>query len=163
MCVDLTSTVRQCEVTPGFKSFVYAILLSSVDSIPDAVAGKITTDLALVASKAFAKFPISKESGKNKINTESQGDSDSSVYLTSGEFFIGGGSAEQSSVFSTMKNGEYLFIAPDKDDKLQIIGEKDDGATFKVSQMNDESKGYKLEIQHFSKHLPYYYEGAIVE
>lgn len=163
-CVNTLSTIeRACDVTVGFEGYIYIAQEDEITSIPAAVNGEVTTDIVMEIAGTFKRIPISREPGKNKLNSDQEGDSDSGAYFSQGEFFVSGGSADRSYMYSGTKGKGFILLIPDLEGNIQIVGSKARPAAVKSNQVNDDQKGYRLVVEHRGKDLPYYYSGTITE
>lgn len=152
---------RQCDITLGFESVAYIAREDEVSTIGAATDGVVST-ITMVATKKFYTLPVSTVPGKNKIESDTQGDDDASYLENKSELVIPGGSGAASAVLGDTRKNRYIVILVDKDGKKWILGAKNDGAAIKPKWVHDGSvKQYTLAITATSKFFPFEFSGTI--
>lgn len=163
-CVSLTNIPNFCGTNAGgTDTYIYAILASDVIAIPAATNGDITTNISLVATKAWARWYITEDTGG--IVSEPAGEMDGKSYNNTYTGFTPKLSAAMNKLLGDTNNGSYLFLIPDRNGNLWLLGDLGRPAKIAVSgntgENADARNGYTLTITSRSAGLPLKYSATV--
>ena len=172
-CASLADIAKECGGgnSPGLKQKVYLACVDEITTIPapDASSHLISTDLTMRAADAgppeitagtFKEFAISR--GNSSLGSEPQGEDENVSNLVTMNFFISKQTATKAYILNALHGGEFIFIAPDRNGQLRLIGELDNGCLVRVTEQTNDVNGYNVEVTWEGNYTPYFYTGAIV-
>jgi len=172
-CVSLADIAKECGGgnSPGLKQKVYVACVDEITTIPAPGAGthEISTDLVMRAYDAgppevlagtFKEFNISR--GNSSMGSEPQGEDENVSNLVTINFLISKQAANKAYILNGMHGGEFIFLVPDRNGNMRLVGELDDGCNVRVTEQTNDVNGYNVEVTWEGNHLPYFYTGAIV-
>jgi hypothetical protein len=121
MPIVLTDVKQKTGPNPGGVVNLYLCIEEDVDTLPDAVAGVISTDL-VVSGTGFKKFEFSP--GKCSLTHPTVGEDGSKSFETMIECTVDGDDAERMALFESMINGKFIAIVDMASDKMRVAGSK---------------------------------------
>lgn len=151
----------------GIGQYIYYSPLSNITTFP-AVPATPTTNadvvtvsdpFVMVATKTFKKIYCTRDQGE--VVSKMIGETDSKSYENTAEFFIPGNQAEVLAFLEMIKNTNGVFIVPDREDQMRIIGSKNLPAKIEVGETTTGKKagdmrGTKITVKSVGRIAPIY-------
>lgn len=146
---------------PGLKTTIYIGFKGHVASIPSPGAGThiISGDIMMEEDRGMYAWSISK--GGNSYESNPEGEDESVENEITIKAFINKLEADKTYILNDVHGGEFILLVPDRNGKMRLIGDLEEGATVRVKEQTNDKNGYDLTISWPTNHLPYYYEGDI--
>jgi hypothetical protein len=160
------SSIAEIEKTcggnaPGLKTTIYIGWKNYVANIPAPNNGTliITEDIEMEEDRGMYAWEISK--GGNNYESNPEGEDENVENEVVIKAFMNKLEEEKSYIMNAVHGGEYILLIPDKNGKMRLIGDLEEGCTIRVKEQTNDKNGYDLTITWPTNHLPYYYDGAI--
>lgn len=161
-CLTPSAVAKHCGFNAsGIKPKMYVALPSEIDTLPAPTNGVVATDITMIPTNVFKEINISKVDGQ--FTAEPEGDIDGLELPIVLNGFIPYMDGARSAALTGMQGGEYIFIVIDRNGKKWILGDKEEGAFFKVGVQTGDKNGYPVTIEWTTSYMPYEYTGVIPE
>jgi len=159
-CLQPEAVEKHCGPNAsGLKPRLYAALPSSVDAIPAATDGVVSTDITMLNTDVFVEIAISKYNGE--MNAEPEGDVDGTELPVRVSGMVVKMEGGKSASLNKLQGGEYIFIVIDRNGKKWIIGDKEEGGFIQIGLQTNDKNGYPFTIEWDTANMPYEYTGVI--
>jgi hypothetical protein len=164
-CASLAGVSKQCGPNPGgVKTTIYLARVEDIASIPTAVAGVISGDIVMKATKAMVPWAIELDSGNVSIETE--GSVSSPSLKASAVFKIARNNAVNDTTIAGSLGQDLVVLIPKNSGKMQVIGSLDKGCWLGMKQGDGlksadfAGKDITLTWEGLAE-MPFYYEGDV--
>ena len=168
MCVSTKSHKRFCASYGGLKPEIYIASIDDVDTIPNAVNHVITTAITLKAGKEWGVWQGDPKNFNLEIN--SLGEVGSKAFRHTLTMHRSGFDEAFEKELSDNVNGHFLIAVPDKNGKMRLLGQIDDGAYLPsdgvastTGMSIEEKNGNTIKFEWDSPYKAYFYTSTITK